>query len=217
MVKLSLACSLAGLAAIYGATLSARPKVTPIAAIDNNFVGLKVIIAGQVIDCREHGDGHLFLKVRDDSGGVVAVPLFSRLRQKLEGSVELLDFVEVKGEVKLYREELEVVPSQASEVRVIRTAPVGVSSISKDNVGNPVKVQGVVAEREIVGAGHLVLVLRENGSELPVFIPAWIAGNGPSEAHVGDTICAGGWLQLYKGELELKVTGPSSIRVVEGA
>jgi len=199
MVRLSLICSLAGLTAIYGAALSVRPRVVP--------------IAGQVIDVREHDDGHLFLKVRDDSGGVVSVPVFSRLRQGLGENVELLDFLDVRGEVKLYRDEFEVVPSESSDVRVIHTAPVGVSAISRDNVGNPVKIQGVVAERDIVGAGHLILVLRENGSQLPVFVPGWIAGNGFPEVHVGDTVRAQGWLQLYNENLELKITSPSCVRV----
>lgn len=217
MVKLSLICSLAGLAAIYGAAYSVRPKVVPIANLDNDFVGLNVIISGQVIDIREHDDGHLFLKIRDDSGGVVSVPVFSRLRQGIGENIELLDFLEVRGEVKLYRDELEVVPSEASDVRVIHTAPVLVSAIGRDNVGSPVKVQGVVAERDIVGAGHLILTLRENGSQLPVFVPGWIAGNGFPEVHVGDTVRVEGWLQLYNENLELKVTSPSCVQVAEGA
>jgi DNA/RNA endonuclease YhcR with UshA esterase domain len=217
MVKLSLICSLAGLAAVYTAASSARPRVMPIASLDNSFVGLKVMISGEVVDLREHRDGHLFLKLRDQSGGVASVPVFSRVRAELGEPVELLDVVEVKGEVVLYRGELEVVPREASGIRVIHTAPLSISGLSEENAGIPVKVQGVIAEREVVGNGNLLLTLREDGGELPVFIPRWIVEDGLPEVHVGDLVRVGGWLQLYNGELELKVTGALNIHPLEAA
>lgn len=216
VARLSLICSLTGLAAIYVGAVSTRPRMTPIASLDNGFVGLQVVISGQVIDYREHRDGHLFLKLRDDSGEVVSVPIFSRVRAELE-SIELLDVVEVKGEVVLYRGELEVVPERASDVKVVHTAPVKLSSLSKENAGIAVKVQGTVVEREIVGSGSLILTLREDGSQLPVFIPSWIADDGLPELHVGNVARVDGWLQLYNGELELKVTNASHLHVVEAA
>ncbi len=41
MTKLSLLCSLTGLAAIYAVAMQVRPTMTPIASLDNEFVGLK--------------------------------------------------------------------------------------------------------------------------------------------------------------------------------
>lgn len=217
MLKLSLVCSLAGLAAIYAGAISVRPRVASIASLDNSFVGLNVIVSGEVVDIRYHRDGHLFLKLRDQSGGIVAVPIFSRIRAELGDSVELLDSVEVRGEVVVYRGELEVVPGEASEVRVVHSAPVGVSGVGKENVGTPVKVQGTIADREIVGNGNLILTLREDGSELPVFVPRWIVEDGMPEVHVGDLVRVDGWLQLYEGELELKITSAANIHLAEAA
>jgi DNA/RNA endonuclease YhcR with UshA esterase domain len=216
IVRLSLLCSIVGLAAVYGAALSARPRLTPIAAIDNDFIGARVVVSGQVVDLRSSDDGHLFLKLRDGSGGVVSVPIFSRIRSALREPIELLDFVQVRGEVKLYREEFEVVPAEAGDVQVVHTAPVSVSEISQDNVGNPVKVQGVVVERDIVGSGHLLLTLGEGDARLVVFVPGWIAGNGFPSVDLGDRIKVSGWLQLYKGALELRVTSPGCVQVLEG-
>lgn len=215
MMKMSLVCSLAGLAAIYMAAFSARPKLTPIASLDNSFIGLKVMISGEVVDFREHQDGHLFLKLRDQSGGIASVPIFSRVRSELKQSIELLDVVEVRGEVVLYRGELEVIPGGAEDVKVIHTAPLNISRLSKDNAGAPVKIQGVIAQREIVGNGNLILTLRDDGAELPVFVPWWIVDDGIPEIHVGDSVRVNGWLQLYNGELELKVTNASSIYSIE--
>lgn len=217
IVRLSIICSLAGLATIYAAAASARPRITPIASLDNGFTGLKVAISGQVIDSREHRDGHLFLKLRDDSGGVISVPIFSRLRAEVGESIELLDVVEVTGEVVVYRGELEVVPERAGDVKVVHTAPVKLSSLSKENAGIPVKIQGTVVEREIVGGGSLILTLREDGGQLPVFIPSWIVDDGLPELHVGSVVRVDGWLQLYNGELELKVANASNLHVVEAA
>jgi DNA/RNA endonuclease YhcR with UshA esterase domain len=175
------------------------------------------MISGEVVDLRGHQDGHLFLKLRDQSGGVVSVPIFSRVRSELGESVELLDVVEVKGEVVLYRGELEVIPSGANDIRVIHTAPLSISALTEENAGIPVKVQGVIAEREVVGNGNLILTLREDGAELPVFIPRWIVEEGVPEAHVGDILRVDGWLQLYNGSLELKITSASNLHPVEAA
>ncbi len=217
MTRLSLVCSLTGLAAIYVAAISARPRITPIASLDNSFIGLRVVVSGEVIDAREHQDGHLFLKLRDASGGVISVPIFSRGRSELGDSIELLDAVEVTGEVVLYNGELEVVPEGAMDVKVVHTAPVSISAISKENAGAAVKVQGTIVEREIVGSGSVILTLQEDGGQLPVYISSWIAEDGLLEMHVGDTIRVDGWLQIYNGELELKVTSASHLHVVEAA
>ena len=217
MTKLSLLCSLTGLAAIYATAMQTRPMMTPIASLDNNFVGLKVTISGQVVNSYEHQDGHLFLKLRDDSEGVVSVPLFARLRAELGESIELLDVVQVTGEVELYRGELEVIPERASDVRVVHTAPVKLSSLSRENAGTIVKVQATVVEREVVGSGNVILTLREDGAQLPVFIPAWVAENGLPELRVGNVVRVDGWLQLYRDELELKLKEASHLRVIEAA
>ncbi len=217
LMRLSLVCSLAGLAAVYAAALSMRPRVTPIAAIDNSFVGTEVVISGEVVDTREHQDGHIFLKLSDQSGGTVSVPIFSRLRAEIGESVEILDIVEARGEVVVYRGELEVVPEDSNDLKVIHTAPASVSSIGEENVGQQVKVQGSVAERRIVGNGNIVFSLREGETKLEVFVPKWIVEEGLPEVHVGDLARFDGWLQLYDNELELKITSASNIHLIEAA
>jgi len=215
--KLGIVCSLVGLIAIYAAAASARPRVTPISSLDNSFVGLRVAISGQVMDYREHKDGHLFLKLQDSSGGLVSVPIFSRTRAQIEDSIELFDIAEVTGEVLLYQGEFEVVPEGANDVRVVHTAPITLSNITEDNAGIAVKVQGTIAEREIVGNGNVILTLSEGGEQLPVFIPSWIVEDGLPEMHVGDTVRVDGWMQIYDGKLELKLADASHLHVVQAA
>lgn len=213
---MSLLCSLAGLAALYAGAVQMQPSVTAIAKLDNDFLGLKVIVSGQVVDLRE-SNGHLFLKLKDDSGGMVSVPVFSRIRSQLGGPVELLDVVQVTGVVKEYNGELEVLPGKAGDIVVVRSPCAAISTLSEENLGALVKVRGVVVEREIVGRGNLVLAMREDGCQLRVFVPASVARNGFPELHVGYTVKVSGWLQLYREKLELKLGNASHICVLEAA
>jgi len=217
ITKLGLLCSLVGLAAIYIGAVHVRPSITPIAKIDNEFVGLKVTISGQVVDLRE-SNGHLFLKLQDNSGSVISVPIFSSTRSQLGDSIEMLDEVQVTGEVGLYRGELQVVPEEAGDISIVRTPCLGISSIDNGLLGEPIKVRGVVEKREIVGRGNIILTLNEDGEQLAVFVPSSVAKSSEfPEIHVGYVVQASGWLRLYENELELQITRASNIKVIEAA
>jgi len=215
VMRLSLLCSLTGLAAIYVAAANARPAVTAISSLNNDFIGTKVMVSGRLVDLYEHIDGHLFLKLRDDSGGVISVPVFSRVRSQLEEPMELLDFVQVTGVVTEYKGELEVIPDKASDLRIVHAPATRISSLSEEQLGELVKVEAVVAKREIVGSGSLILTLNEDGYQLPVFVPASVVRNGFPEVHVGQTVRIDGWLQLYNDQLELQLRNAGHIRVIE--
>jgi len=217
VTRLSLLCSLTGLAALYVAAVSSRPTVTAIASLNDDFIGTKVMISGRLVDLREHIDGHLFMKLKDDSGGVISVPVFASVRSQLKEPIELLDVVQVTGLVKEYRDELEVIPDKASDLRIVHAPATRISSLSEERIGELVKVEGVVAERAIVGKGSLILTLRDDGSQLPVFVPASVVKDGFPEVHVGYTVRVDGWLQLYNDNMELQLKDASNIRIIEAA
>ncbi|MEM1689007.1 MAG: OB-fold nucleic acid binding domain-containing protein [Candidatus Hadarchaeales archaeon] len=214
IVRLSLISSLAGLAAVYATALSISQRITPIAKIDNSFIGARVIISGQIIDVQSSGNKHMFLKIKDDSGGIITVPIFSNLASKLTLTIGLLDYVEIRGNVSVYQNELEVIPSKPEDIKIVHTAPASISEIKEENLGKPVKVYGIVSSREIIGAGNIILNIGENGRKLKVFIPSKIV-EGIPEVHVGDEVVIGGWLQLYNNEIELKVTSHLCIQKLE--
>ncbi|MEM2796213.1 MAG: OB-fold nucleic acid binding domain-containing protein [Candidatus Hadarchaeales archaeon] len=214
IVRLSLISSLAGLAAVYATALSTSQRITPIAKIDNSFIGARVIISGQIIDVQSSGNKHMFLKIKDDSGGIITVPIFSNLASKLTLTIGLLDYVEIRGNVSVYQNELEVIPSKPEDIKIVHTAPANISEIKEENLGKPVKVYGIVSSREIIGAGNIILNIGENGRKLKVFIPSKIV-EGIPEVHVGDEVVIGGWLQLYNNEIELKVTSHLCIQKLE--
>ena len=217
VTRLSLLCSLTGLAALYIAAANTRPTVTAIAMLNDDFIGTKVMISGRLIDLYEHIDGHLFMKLKDDSGGVISVPVFASVRSQLNEPIELLDVVQVTGLVKEYQDELEVIPDKASDLRIVHVPATRISSLSENQIGELVKVEGVVAERAIVGKGSLILTLRDDGGQLPVFVPASVVKDGFPEVHVGYTVRVDGWLQLYNDCMELQLNDASNIRIIEAA
>lgn len=217
-IKLSLLCSLTGIAVLYAGAVQMRPGLTPIAKLDNDYVGLKVKVSGQVIDISDHPDGHMFLKLKDDSGGVISVPIFSRIRSGLSENIALLDNMQVTGQIDLYNGELELIPDKAGAIQIVQTPYTGLSRVTRERLGQIIKTRGVISAQEVVGNGNLLMTLRDNGSELKVFVPSSLAELKEfPETQVGYSVGIGGWLQLYHDELELKLEDSINLRIIEAS
>lgn len=213
--KLSLLCSLAGMALLYVGAIQMRPGLTPISKIDMDFVGLKTKVSGRVIDLSRHSKGHVFLKVKDGSGGVISVPIFASMSSKLDEEVKLLDNIRITGEVENYQGELELLPEGAESIKVIHSTPTEVSRIDEGRVGETVKIRGVVREKEPVGKGSLLMEIWGDDSGLTVYMPPDVAGaRDLPEIGVGDRVQLAGLVQLYEGELELKLSSSYNIEVL---
>lgn len=193
-----------------------RPGLTPIAELNEDYEGLKVKVSGRVIEVSEHSENHLFLKVKDDSGEVISVPIFARMRAELDGNIRLLDNIQVTGQIEVYNEELELLPDKASSIQVVQTPYLGLAKIDRDKLGQIVKVKGVISSQETVGNGNLLMNIKENGRELKVFIPFSVAElEAFPETQVGYSVGVSGWLQLYYDELELKLENPANMEIIE--
>jgi DNA/RNA endonuclease YhcR with UshA esterase domain len=217
IAKLSLLCSLTGLAAPYFSAANTHPAITAIAKLNDDFTGTKVTISGRAIDLYNHVDGHLFLTLKDDSGGTISVPVFASVRSQMTEPIELLDVIQVTGLVKKYRNELEVVPDKASDLRIVHAPPTRISSLGENQIVELVKVEGVISDRAIVGSGSMILTLSDDGIQLPVYIPASVTNNGLPEVHVGYTVVVDGLLQMYNDGMELQLNDVGNIRVIEAA
>lgn len=192
-----------------------RPGLTPIAKIDNDYIGLRTKVSGQVTDFYEHRNGHLFLELEDNSGGTISVPIFASVRSGLGKEIWMLDRVQVTGEVKRYNGELEIVPEGARDIRVVHAPPISISEIDQNMLGKLVRIQGVIAEHEEVGSGNLVLVLDDDGDRLKAFVPASVVRSEEfPEIRVGSVVRVDGLLQLYYGELEIKVGRTGNLEVI---
>ncbi len=218
LTKLSLFCSIAGIVVLYAGTIQARPGLTPIASIDENMIGMNTMISGQVIDLHESYNGHLFVRVKDSSGGAITVPVFSSVRESLKDNIELLDNVRITGEVELYNNELELLPRAASDITVIHAPYTSITDIDNELLGELVKIRAEITERRIVGSGSLLLTLSEGNNTLVAFVPASVANEEMfPEVHTGYTARVSGLLQEYDGELELKVEDPANIGIIEAS
>lgn len=216
LIKMSIISSTIGIALLYAGAMQMQPHQTPISKINSDFVGLKTKISGQVIDIRPHPDGHIFLKVKDSSGGVISVPIFSDTKNKLEKKIELLDKVKITGKVKNYKGNLELLPERAEDIEIIHTPPVEPSEMSKNKIGEIVKVQGLVASKERVGSGSLLLTIRKNNSALQIFIPRNVVeSEGFPRIQRDDTARFAGTLKLYQGKMEIEIDSTYHLSVIE--
>jgi DNA/RNA endonuclease YhcR with UshA esterase domain len=212
LTLLSLACSLVGLFTLYAGALLIRPPAMEIASVNEEFVGKKISVSGEIISSYEHSDGHLFLKIKDNSGGVITVPIFSKLRSQLEEQIELLDILQVVGKIQKYKNEIEIIPEKIEDLTIIHTAPTNFSRLTADDAGILVKVEGKIQKLDKAGKGKII-TLQENDAALSVFMP-YEATKGLPELCVGDKIRVCGWLQIYDQKLELVVKEPSHLRII---
>jgi DNA/RNA endonuclease YhcR with UshA esterase domain len=209
---LCLACSIAGLPLIYAVSGCAGHQRVSISELNEGMSGSNVIVSGAVVEMSEHQNGHLFIKLQDESGGVLTVPLFSDVRSGV-GVIEILDWIEVRGEVSVYRGQLEVIPSSARDIRVQRVDPILPSDLSENLLGKLVKVEGTVESINRLSGGQVIITLTANCSKVKVFIPKNVAGS-VSWLMEGVSARVGGWYQLYNGEPEIRVLNQACLTPV---
>lgn len=137
---LSLVASLAGIALIYGLSCAVEPKAISVNLLDRHL-GNIVSVSGSIVDLRRHEAGHIFLKVRDESG-VCEVPLFKDIASKMPRLI-LGDHLRVVGVVEEYRDALQVVPRTDLDISVIVDPPLPVGT-ARDRAGEIVKLRGIV-------------------------------------------------------------------------
>jgi len=202
MRELVLACAVLGLVMIYAGSRLSELERVEIQNLTSGMVGSQVLLSGRVMDLYEHPDGHLFLRVGEENR-TVSVPLFSSLRKGVR--VEMLDWVEVRGRVKEWKGELEVVPGKPEDVRVRREHPRRVGEIEEGEVGRLVKVEGEVRRVTRMGENCTLLTLGEGENVLKLFLTF------PAQVGVGARVRAAGRVQLYRGELEVVVKRSSHL------
>lgn len=190
--------------------------LTPISKIDRDFVGLNAKTSGRIINIKTHPDGHLFLKVKDDSGGVISAPIFASLNSKLEEKIELTDYIQLKGEIKNYRGDLEILPNNVEDIKIVHSAPTDISRITGRWLGNPVKIRGTVVEKEKLVGGGFELILARKKDNLKIYIPESKAKKDKlDDVNLTNIIQTAGTVQKYKGKLEIKVNDPHNFHVIE--
>ncbi len=115
LLKVSLLISTIGIILLFLVSSTAEIAIVKISELDLDDAGRLVSIEGRITSKRANDDGHIFLKVADDTGSISAV-LFSSAVKKLDGSVlECLErgrHIKMTGRVEEYRGAMEVVPRE---------------------------------------------------------------------------------------------------------
>lgn len=105
LIKLSLAWSLIGLFVLILLASAAKPPLIKISQIEN-YVGKTVIIQGEVLKVT-YKETVSFIDVKDETGKI-SIVVFNRLDKKFG----LGDLIAVKGQIKVYKGDLELIASE---------------------------------------------------------------------------------------------------------
>ncbi|MBU7003984.1 MAG: hypothetical protein HXS50_00360 [Theionarchaea archaeon] len=142
LVRISLACSIAGICVIFALAQVMEPKGISINLLDR-YPGSIVRVTASIVDIRRHDAGHLFLSVKDESG-ICEVPLFKDVASRIP-NVVIGDALQVVGIVEEYRDAYQVVPRSERDVTIVELPPVPISR-ARSMVGETLKVRGIVYE-----------------------------------------------------------------------
>ena len=154
--------------------------------------------------------------MEDNSGGSISVPIFSDILSKIRENIEILDRVQIKGRIKRYRGEFEILPERAESVRSVKSPPLDLSKVEKSKVGETVKVRGFVTRKVSFKSGDVLLKIRRGDDHISLFAPCDAVGEGDiSSVREGGLIQAIGKVQMYKGRPQVKIGGNGKIDLIE--
>lgn len=124
---LTLVCllsSLSGLALVYIAAINIEPRQLPLSEITFELVGRSVETSGYISYKSEHPNGHVFLTI-NDGDAAVQVPLFAGYMNALEkngideGDFRKGDVIAVRGLIGEYRDQLQIIPRTADDIKIL--------------------------------------------------------------------------------------------------
>lgn len=139
LVKTSVACSVLGLVLIYAFSCMVEPRAISINLLDR-YLGRIVRVTGTIVDIRTHEAGHIFVKIKDESG-ICEIPLFKDLAGKVP-KLTIGDRLEVVGTVEEYNDSPQVVPRSVKDLSVLETPPIPVGDAIR-MIGETIKLQGI--------------------------------------------------------------------------
>jgi len=121
LLKMSFGVATFGIVLLFFVSSYSTVPVVKISELSYDDTGTKVAVRGEVTSVRIHKDGHIFLEVRDETGELY-IAIFKNVAEKLdtvsrECITNIGAKVEISGEVKEYRERLEIIPQGTGDVK----------------------------------------------------------------------------------------------------
>ncbi len=190
-----------------------EPELEPLALneISEEDAGEWVLVAGRIVAMEGFQGG--IKATLDDGTEQIIILLWESIYSELENP-QTLDAgaeVEVRGEVKVYRDELEVVPAAPEDLLVTAPAPeiewVDAQALSTADVDRLVRMRGVLGTPDAFSAG-IKVSLDDGTGTVTVLLWSNVAealAQPPEEGMVVEVI---GTVAEYKGELEIIPRSP---------
>ncbi|MEE8401124.1 MAG: exodeoxyribonuclease VII large subunit [Candidatus Hydrothermarchaeaceae archaeon] len=121
LLKISLGAATFGLMLLFFVSSQSEVPLVKISELSYDDAGIKVAVRGEVTSARIHKDGHIFIEIKDGTGKI-SIAIFKNVAEKLEiATVECItnigSEVDVSGEVKEYRESLEIIPQGTGDIK----------------------------------------------------------------------------------------------------
>lgn len=113
LAKLSLVLAAAGIVSIYLSIALIGPQETAIGEIDTTDIGKQVSVAGTVNSFNTK-DGNIFITLGDGTGNITIV-MFERTARGQRIELNEHDYIEVEGQVNVYKNELEIIANSISK------------------------------------------------------------------------------------------------------
>ena len=205
------ATSIVGLMLLGYAAQVLEPPVVGISGIDSRLLAKNVHISGVVDKVVSFDGGGEMLKVSDDTGSIDVYlnPRVARHLNVSEGHT-----IDVVGSVEFYEDEIEIVPNSYKHLRVLgyfEPPLLKISDINTTVLEKKVRVRGNVSDVKKFRGGSVIWVAEDDTGSIDVYLNSNIAGrfNITEGAEIGVT----GRVELYEGELEVKVESYEDIRI----
>ncbi len=121
LLKVSFGVAAFGLVLLFLVSSYSTVPVVKISELSYDDTGTKVAVNGEVKSVRIHDDGHIFLKVGDETGEI-SIAIFKNVAEKLDTEVtdcitNIGADIEVSGEVDEYKENLEIIPQKTDDIK----------------------------------------------------------------------------------------------------
>ena len=212
LIKISIICSISGLALLYLASNFVEPALTQIEKIDQRDIGNSIKISGTILDVKLNPQGHVFLTI-DDATGQIRASIFSPIAKKINSSLLFAgNSIELSGTLDEYKGQLQIIPKNNRDIKLIELYPVEISKISNKN--SIVKIVGEVTKIYRTKE-NIILKVSDNSGSIAVLVLSSLANELElfgSKPDVDDTILIGGIFTHYRGTPQIVA---KDIRIVK--
>ena len=205
------ATSIVGLMLLGYAAQVLEPPAVGISSIDSHLLAKNVHISGVVDKVVSFDGGGEMLKVSDDMGSI-DVYLNPRVARHLNVSEGYM--IDVVGSVEFYEDEIEIVLNSYKHLRVLgyfEPQLLKISDINTTLLEKKVRVRGNVSDVKKFRGGSVLLVAGDDTGSIDVYMDSNIAER--FNINEGDEIGVTGRVELYGGELEVKVESYEDIQM----